>query len=149
MSGWLLDTNVLSELRKSNCAPAVKAWADTQAPGKLYLSRVTIAEIRFGMERVADPAFAAQLLAWLDDTLRPWFADRILDIDEDVLVTWRRMVERGRKANYTFSQPDLFIAATAAVHSLSVVTRNVDDFSRAEIPVFNPWTGGMSEPGKA
>jgi hypothetical protein len=149
LSGWLLDTNVLSELRKSNCASTVKAWADAQPPERLYLSRVTIAEIRFGMERVADPAFAAQLLAWLDDTLRPWFAERILDIDEDVLVTWRCMAERGRKANHTFSQPDLFIAATAAVHSLSVVTRNVDDFIRAEIPVFNPWTGHMSEPGKA
>jgi predicted nucleic acid-binding protein len=149
LSGWLLDTNVLSELRKSSCEPAVKAWADAQPPEKLYLSRVTIAEIRFGIERVADPAFGAQLLAWLDDTLRPWFAERILDIDEDVLVTWRRMVERGRKANYTFSQPDLFIAATASVHSLSVVTRNVEDFIRAEIPVFNPWTGRLSVPGEA
>lgn len=144
-----MDTNVLSELRKPKCDPAVKAWADGQPPEMLHLSRVTIAEIRFGIERVADPAFRTELLAWLDDTLRPWFAERILDIDEDVLLTWRRMVERGRKANHTFSQPDLFIAATAAVHSLSVVTRNVDDFIRAEIPVFNPWTGRMSEPGEA
>ncbi len=107
---------------------------------------MTIAEIRVGIERVTDAAFRTDLLAWLDDTLRPWFAERILDINEDVLVTWRRMVERGRKANYTFSQPDLFIAATAAVHSLSVVTRNVDDFIGAEIPAFNPWTRHMSEP---
>lgn len=144
MSGWLLDTNVLSELRKSSCEPAVKAWADAQPPEKLFLSRVTIAEIRFGIERVEDPVFRAELVAWLDDMLRPWFAERILDIDEDVLLTWRRMVERGRKANYTFSQPDLLVAATAAVHSLRVVTRNVDDFVRAEIPVFNPWTGRLS-----
>ncbi len=147
MSGWLLDTNVISELRKANCDPAVRIWADAQAPQTLYLSRVTIAEIRFGIERVADPVFRAELLAWLDDTLRPWFAERILDTDEDVLVTWRRMVERGRKANYTFSQPDLFIAATAAVHSLRVVTSNVDDFVRAEVPVFNPWTGRLIEAG--
>lgn len=111
MSGWLLDTNVISELRKANCDPAVRIWADAQAPQTLYLSRVTIAEIRSGTERVADPVFRAELVTWLDDTLWPWFAERILDIDEDVLVTWRRMVERGRKAN-TFSQPDLFIAAT-------------------------------------
>ena len=143
MSRWLLDTNVVSELRKPKCDLAVKAWSDAQSPEALYLSRVTIAEIRFGIERVAVSAFRAELLEWLDDTLRPWFATRILDIDEDVLVTWRRMVERGRAANHTFSQPDLFIAATAAVHGLSVVTRNVDDFVRAEVPVFNPWTGRL------
>jgi hypothetical protein len=147
VSRWLLDTNVISELRKPNCDPAVKAWADAQRPDSLYLSRVTIAEIRFGIERVADPAFRGTLLAWLGETLRPWFAERILDVDEDVLLTWRRMVERGRTANYTFSQPDLFIAAIAAVHGLCVVTRNVDDFVRAEVPVFNPWTGRLVEPG--
>ncbi len=149
MSGWLLDTSVISELRKANCAPAVRIWADAQPPQAFYLSRVTIAEIRFGIERVADPVFRTELVGWLDDTLRPWFAERILDIDENVLLTWRRMVERGRKANYTFSQPDLFIAATAAVHGLSVVTRNTDDFIRAEVPVFNPWTGRPSVPGEA
>jgi len=57
------------------------------------------------------------------------------------------MVERGRAANHTFSQPDLFIAATAAVHGLCVVTRNVDDFIRAEVPVFDPWTGKLDQPG--
>lgn len=147
MRRWLLDTNVISELRKPRCDPAVKAWADTQTPKRLHLSRVTLAEIRFGLERVTDPAFRAELVAWLDDTLRPWFARRILDIDEDVLLTWRRMVERGRAANHTFSQPDLFIAATAAVHGLCVVTRNVDDFIRAEVPVFDPWTGKLDQPG--
>ncbi|HRW61402.1 Twitching motility protein PilT [uncultured Defluviicoccus sp.] len=147
MRRWLLDTNVISELRKPRCDPAVKAWADAQAPDTLHLSRVTLAEIRFGIERVTDATFRGTLLAWLDDTLRPWFAGRILDIDEDVLLTWRRMVERGRKVNYTFSQPDLFIAATAAVNWLSVATRNVDDFICAEVPIFDPWTGRLIEPG--
>lgn len=143
MSRWLLNTCVIFELRKPRCDQAVKAWADAQSPEALYLSRVTVAEICFGIERVVDAAFRAELLAWLDDTLRPWFAERILDIDEDVLLTWRRMVERGRAANHTFSQPDLFIAAIAAVHGLCVVTRNVDDFIHAEVPVFNPWTGRL------
>ena len=148
MSGWLIDTNVISELRKPKCDLAVKAWAEAQPPERLNLSRVTIAEIRFGIERIAHPAFHAELVAWLDDKLRPWFAERILDIDEEVLLTWRRMVERGRAANHTFSQPDLFIAATAAVHGLCVVTRNVDDFIRAEVPVFNPWTGHLDQPAE-
>lgn len=138
MTDWLLDTNVISELRKPRCQPAVRAWADAQPPQSLHLSRVTVAEIRFGIERVADAAFRRQLSHWLGATLRPWFAGRILDIDEEVILEWRRMVERGRSAGHTFSQPDLFIAATAAVGGLCVVTRNTDDFERAGVAVFNP-----------
>jgi predicted nucleic acid-binding protein len=140
MKGWLLDTNVISELRKPRCDPRVKAWADKNPPGSFYLSRITIAEIRFGIERVppANP-FRAELQTWLESSLRPWFAGRILDVDEEVILTWRRLVARGRLDNYTFAQPDLFIAASAAVHDLCVVTRNVEDFLRARVPVLNPW----------
>ncbi len=69
----------------------------------------------------------------------------MLTITIALSVTWRRMVEQGRKANYTLSRPDLLIAATAAMYRLSVVTRNVDDFVRAEVPVFNPRTGQVIE----
>lgn len=141
MNGWLLDTNVVSELRKPQCDGRVKAWTDGQPPATFFLSRVTIAEIRFGIERVpkAD-TFRRQLELWLETGLRAWFAGRILDVDEDVLVTWRGLVERGRAQNHTFAQPDLFIAATAAIHELCVVTRNIDDFLRAGVAVLNPWT---------
>ena len=141
MSGWLLDTNVVSELRKTRPDPRVKAWSDAQSPDRLFLSTVTIAEIRYGIERQADPAFRAELEAWLDGGLRPWFARRILPVDEDVILEWRRMVARGRKKSITFSQPDLFIAATAHVHALVVCTRNETDFREADIPVLNPWSG--------
>lgn len=140
MTRWLLDTNVISELRKPLCAASVRAWAEAQPPEAMFLSRVSVAEIRFGIERVAESAFRSELLAWLDGTLRLWFGDRLLDVDEDVLLEWRRMVARGRAMNHTFSQPDLFIAATAAVHGLCVVTRNVADFTRAAVAVFDPWT---------
>ena len=140
MTGWLLDTNVLSELRKPHCDPRVKAWSGAQPAASLYLSRVTLAEIRYGIERVAagDP-FRAELEIWLEQQLRPWFTGRILDIDEAVIVTWRHMVQRGRAQRHTFAQPDLFIAATAQVHGLVVVTRNIDDFVVAEVAVFDPW----------
>ena len=111
MTGWLLDTVVVSELRKPRCDPRVKKWSETQAPERLFLSRVTLAEIRFGIEQVKDVSFRGALATWLNRALQPWFAERILDVDEDVLVEWRRMVARGRAINHTFSQPDLFIAA--------------------------------------
>ena len=142
MRGWLLDTVVVSELRKPRCHPRVKTWSEVQAPERLFLSRVTLAEIRFGIEQVPDVGFRGELTAWLDQTLRPWFGDRILEVDEDVIVEWRRMVARGRAVDHTFSQPDLFIAATAVVHGLAVATRNVTDFRIANVPVFDPWSSG-------
>ena len=139
MKGWLLDTNIISELRKTNCHPAVKAWSEQQPPQSFYLSTVTLAEIRFGIEQVQAEEFRQELIEWLDGALRPWFSDRLLGISEDVILTWRRMVEKGRKQGYTFSQPDLFIAAIASTHNLCVATRNVKDFEIAEVPVFNPF----------
>jgi predicted nucleic acid-binding protein len=141
MKGWLLDTNVISELRKQRCDTRVRSWTERHSPTSFFLSRVTLAEIRFGIEEIVEQSvFRAELESWLDVTLRPWFANRILEIDEQVILTWRRMVKIGRGQHHTFSQPDLFIAATAAVHDLCVVTRNLDDFLVAKVPVLNPWT---------
>lgn len=146
MTRWLLDTNVVSELRKAWCHPQVKDWSEKQTPESFFISTITIAEIRFGIERHPDAAFRAELAAWLDDTLRPWFGVRILEVSEDVILEWRRMVERGRRIKHTFSQPDLFLATTAALHGLTVATRNVADFARAGVPVFNPWTHKAATP---
>jgi hypothetical protein len=142
---WLLHTNVISELRKPRCDAAVMAWSEAQAPELLYLSRITIAEIRFGIERHANETFRTKLEAWLENELRPWFGERILDVDEEVILLWRRMVQRGKAIGHTFSQPDLVIAATAAVGGLAVATRNVADFALAGMPVLNPWTGEFRE----
>ena len=139
MTGWLLDTHVVSELRKKQPDSHAKAWSDVQAADSLFLSSVTLAEIRYGIERQPDLEFRNELAAWLDHRLRPWFAGRILPVDEEVILEWRRMVARGREHSIPFSQPDLFIAATAQVHSLVVCTRNEDDFRQTGVPVFNPW----------
>ncbi len=141
MTGWLLDTNVISELRKKRPDSPVKAWSDAQAADRLFLSSVTLAEIRYGIERQPDPTFRNELTVWLDHRLRPWFAGRILPVDEEVILEWRRMVARGRENSITFSQPDLFVAATAQVHSLVVCTRNEGDFRETGVPLFNPWMG--------
>jgi predicted nucleic acid-binding protein len=106
---------------------------------RLFVSAATIAEIRFGIELVADPSRRAELNDWVAHTLRPMFAQRILAITEDIMFRWRLMVEDGRKAGHTFSQPDLIIAATAFHHGLTVVTRDEGDFRRARVPLLNPW----------
>jgi predicted nucleic acid-binding protein len=139
MKGWLLDTNVISELRKPRCNLNLKNWSDSQPPQSFYLSTVTMAEIRFGIERTQKDDFREALIAWLEGTLRPWFMERILPIDEDVILLWRQLVERGRKQGYVYGQPDLFIAAIALINDLCVVTRNVKDFERTGVAIFNPF----------
>jgi len=140
VTGWLLDTNIVSELCKTRPDRGVKAWADAQPTNALFLSTVTLAEIRYGVALQTDRAFRVELENWLERRLRPWFVDRILPVDEDVILEWRRMVAEGKKKGITFSQPDLFIAATARLHSLTVCTRNEADFLKTGAPVFNPWS---------
>ena len=81
---------MISELRKgARCHPAVLAWAEDVPPVACFLSRVTVAELRFGIERVTDAGFRAELEDWLREGVRGWFGDRILEVDEPVLVAWR------------------------------------------------------------
>lgn len=139
MSGWLLDTNIVSELRKPRPEPKVVRFVASRPLDGLFVSEVTLAEIRFGIEQVNNPVRRAELSDWLTHKLRPMFEGRVLAITEDVIFKWRLIVEEGRKAGHTFSQPDLFIAATALHHGLTVVTRDASDYRVARTPVFNPW----------
>ncbi len=138
--GWLVDTNVVSEIRKGPRADRrVMAWAGRVPRVGLYLSRLTVAEIRVGIARVTDPGFQAELEVWLRDGLLPWFADRLLEVDEAVLIRWRTLAFEAKRDNYTYAQPDALLAATALVHDLGVATRNEDDFARAGVRLLNPW----------
>lgn len=139
MTGWLLDTNVLSELRRPRPERKVVAFVAAQNLELLFVSDVTFAEISFGIEQVTDAVKRAELNEWLTHKLRPLFNRRTLPITEEILLKWRLLVEDGRKTGHTFSQPDLFIAATALLHGLTVVTRDTTDYARARCPVFNPW----------
>lgn len=139
MRGWLLDTNILSELRRPRPEPRVLAFIAAQPLHLLYVSSVTFAEIRFGVELMADPVRRAELNDWLAHELRPMFERRTLEVSEDVMFKWRLLVEDGRKARYTFSQPDLIIAATALHHGLTVVSRDTSDYEKSHTPVMNPW----------
>lgn len=139
MTGWLLDTNVISELRRPRPEPRVAAFVAVQPLESLFISTVTVAEIRFGIERVVDAHQRAELTGWLTHKVRPMFEQRILPVSEDVMLEWRLLVEQGRKAGHTFSQPDLIIAATALHHGLTVVTRDTGDYARAGVALLDPW----------
>lgn len=139
MSGWLLDTNVISELRRRVPEPRVLAFIAGQPLEALFVSSVTFAEIRFGIERLVDPVRRAELGDWLAHKLRPLFAQRVLQVTEDIMLKWRLLVEEGRRSGHTFAQPDLIIGATALQHGLTLVTRDTSDFEKAHVDAFNPW----------
>lgn len=140
MTGWLLDTNVLSELRRPKPDAKVVRFISGQPLDLLYVSVVTFAEIRFGIERVKDVSRRMELNDWLDQRLRPMFEDRVLEIDEEIMLKWRLLVEEGRKTGHTFSQPDLIIAATALHHGLTIVSRDTSEYELAKAAVLNPWS---------
>jgi predicted nucleic acid-binding protein len=141
MSGFLLDTNVLSELRKGGrCDPGVRGWMEDAVAEKLFVSVMVLGEIRHGIERIRirDQPQARALEKWLR-SLTTEFADRILPVDERVADQWGRIGLR---------QPgpllDAFLAATALVHDLTVVSRDEDGFRHTGARLLNPFS--KSEP---
>lgn len=145
MTGWLLDTNILSELRRPRPERKVLNFVSSQPIELLYISIVTLAEIRFGIELVPDPERRSELTDWLTHKVRPIFEQRVLQVTEDVMFKWRMMVEAGRKSGHTFSQPDLLIAATGQHHGLMVVSRDTSEYVKARVPVFNPWVDKLPD----
>lgn len=143
MTKWLLDTNIISELRRPKPEPKVIAFVRGQPLEALYVSEVTLAEIRFGIELLPEATRRAELNDWLTHKVRPMFGERVLPISEDIMFKWRLLVEEGRKAGHTFSQPDLIIAATAQHHGLTVVSRDTKEFVTARVDVFNPWADAL------
>ncbi|MBX9774639.1 MAG: type II toxin-antitoxin system VapC family toxin [Xanthobacteraceae bacterium] len=147
MRGWLLDTNVLSELRKPKPNAKVVEFVAAQPGELLFTTEVTFGEIRFGIEQLEDPGRRADIHLWLDRRLRPLFAGRVLTITEDVVLRWKTMAVEGQRRGHTFGQPDLFIAAIAALEDLAVVTRDVGEFVVARVPAFNPWSSTLHAGG--
>lgn len=131
---FLLDTNVVSEIRRAR-DPHVRAWSEQVADIDLYLSVLTLGEIRKGTEllRVRDPAQAGVFASWLEHLLTS-FADRIVPIDARVADEWGRL-----NATRPRNTVDGLIAASAHVHHLTVATRNTADFEGSGVPLLNPW----------
>jgi toxin FitB len=148
LSGWLIDTNVLSELRRPRPSQKVRAFINGQPGDLLYSSDVIFAEVRFGIEQIDDPERRADLTRWLDRTLRPLFAGRVLAVTEDVILRWRLMFEGGRKKGQTLSDPDLLIGAVAAEAGLIVVSRDTRQFVATGVPTFDPWNWTLHAGGE-
>jgi toxin FitB len=136
VSGFLLDTNVLSELIKPRSEPAVVQWIDRTDEELLYLSVLTIGEIRKRIISHADSIRRARLEAWLSSDLIVRFAGRILPVEIDVAQRWGRIRALAARPLPVI---DSLLAATAQQHNLTLVTRNVEDVRGTGVAVFNPW----------
>ena len=132
---FLIDTDVLSALRRRERHPEAVRWLEAQRTADLYLSAVTIGEIERGIaqQQRRDPSFARELSIWLDRVLA-WYGDRVLDLDVPTARRWGRL-----SGDLGHERADLIIAATALEHGLTVVTRNVKHFVPTGVPVFNPF----------
>src|SRR5439155_26895757 len=115
--------------------PRVLAFIAAQPLRLLYVSTITFAEIRFGIELLDDAGRRAELNEWLATIVRPMFEGRVLPVTEEVMLKWRLLVEEGRKSGHTFSQPDLIIAATALHHGMTIVCRKTSAYGAARVPV--------------
>lgn len=139
MSGFLLDTNVISELVRPMPEPKVRAWVAATDENLLYLSVLTLGEIRKGLLTLKDASRRVHLEAWLDSDLVLRFAGRILAIDQAVADRWGRLAAQ-EMAGSLLPVIDGLLAATALHHNLTFVTRNTKDVAATGVPLFNPWT---------
>lgn len=134
---YLIDTNVLSELRRKSPDPGVVTWFSQRPPATLHLSVLTLGEIRKGIEGVGDEVRKQSLIDWLETDLLTFFTGRILDVNGAVADRWGRLVAAAGRPLPTI---DSLLAATALEHDLVLVTRNTKDFAGLPVEVFNPWT---------
>lgn len=139
MSGFLLDTNVISELIKPRPETNVTAWIEGTDESLLYLSVLTLGEIRRGISVLPQSRRRATLEAWLEKDLRARFEGRILDIDQEVADRWGLLTAAARNAGIVLPVIDGFLAATALEHNLTLVTRDRGQIPSMGIPVLNPW----------
>lgn len=134
---YLVDTNVLSELRRKVPDAGVLAWFAKRPPVTLYLSVLTLGEIRKGVEGIADTLRRQTLTDWLETDLPLFFTGRVLPVDATVTDRWGRMVAA---AGRPLPAIDSLLAATALAHELVLVTRNTKDFVGLPVQLFNPWS---------
>jgi toxin FitB len=139
MSGFLLDTNIPSELTRQQSAPQVERWLDQANDEELYFSVISLGEILKGITVLPVSKRRDGLQEWLDGTLRPWFEGRILPVTAPIAERWGVLSGECRLQGKQVKVADGLIVATALHHSLTIVTRNVKDFAGLGAAVLNPW----------
>lgn len=138
---YLLDTNVISEWVKPRPDARVVEWLSGVNEDEVFLSVITLGEIRLGVERLGAGARRSKLEQWLLQELPARFEGRLLEVDEAIANVWGVLLDRARRAGASLGAVDGFFAATAAVHGLTLVTRNTRDFRQLGISLLDPWSG--------
>jgi toxin FitB len=136
---WLLDTNVVSENVHRRPTKSVIDWIAQRPPSQIAISIVTMAELRFGARTTANRERRIELTRWLDEEMETSFADRTLPLTTGILMEWLELGHRNAAAGRARAPADLLIAATARVHDLIVVSRDVRDFAGTGVLVYDPW----------
>lgn len=139
MSGFLLDTNCISEVVRIKPQPGVMAWIEAAEESLLYLSVLTLGEIRKGLASLAQGKRRNRLETWLEMELQARFSGRILPIDAAIADRWGLLAADAKGRGKALSTIDGLLAATAIHHNLTIVSRNVSDFTHTQVPVVNPW----------
>ena len=135
---YLIDTNVISELVRAKPDPRVVAWFDAMPDSALYLSVLTLGELRKGVEKLPDTARREKLRLWLENDLPAWFSNQLLSVDIAVADRWGRLLAEAARP---LPAIDSLLAATALHHELRLVTRNGKDFEFPGLVIVNPWNG--------
>jgi toxin FitB len=139
MSGFLLDTNCISELIRFKPEPRVIGWMKVADESLLYLSVLTLGEIRKGAAALPQSKRRSYLESWLESDLQVRFSGRILAIDNSVADRWGWLTAEAERKGKPLPAIDGLLAATALHHNLTIVSRNVSDFTSTQVPVLNPW----------
>jgi toxin FitB len=140
MSGFLIDTNVVSEFnRRGDPNERVKQWLAATPLQSLYVSVITLAEIRLGIELLSPGKRREQLEQWIDRDFRQWFKGRVLPVDASIVTLWASLTAERQLKGRPLSNFDGLLAATALHHNLTLATRNVRDFADLNITLLNPW----------
>lgn len=139
MSGFLLDTNCISEVVRTKPEPRVLEWMEAADESLLYLSVLTLGEIRKGVASLPQGRRRTQLETWLELDLQARFSGRILTIDGPIADRWGLLAAEAKRKGKALSAIDGLLAATALHHNLTIVSRNVGDFMHTHAAVLNPW----------
>lgn len=141
---YLLDTNVVSEWTKPRPDPGVVQWLAEVDEDRVFLSVATLAEVRFGIERMPAGARRDRLERWITDELPSRFDHRIAVADGAVADMWGRVLAHRQAIGRPLASMDALIAATALHYELALVTRNISDFEALDVPLINPWANQSS-----